>query len=65
MDREEFQHLCLLLHPELQDVDIPHWTTMHKCIIQTSEEVLANLALDIKVSLYLISCAENTNFCLE
>ena len=46
-------------------MDIPHWTTMHKRIIQTSEEVLANLALDIKVSLYLISCAENTNFCLE
>ena len=65
MDREEFRHLCLLLCPELRDVDIPHRTTMHKRIIQTSEEVLANLALDIKVSLYLISCAENTNFCLE
>lgn len=65
MDREKFRHLCLLLRPELRDVDIPHRTTMHKRIIQTSEEVLANLALDIKVSLYLISCAENTNFCLE
>jgi hypothetical protein len=43
-------------------VDIPHWTTMHKCIIQTSEEVLANLALDIQVSLYLIPCAETLTF---
>ena len=65
MDREEFQCLCLLLYPELQDVDIPHQTTVHKHIIKTSEEVLANLALDIQVSLYLIPCAENTNFCLE
>ena len=62
MDREEFQNLCLLLHPELQDVDIPHQTTMQKHIIQTSEDVLANLALDIEVRLYLISCAEKLTF---
>ena len=62
MDREEFRNLCLLLHPELQDVDIPHRTTMQKHIIQTSEDVLANLALDIEVRLYLISCAEKLTF---
>ena len=38
---------------------------MHKHIIQTSEEVLANLAQDIQVRLYLIPCAEKANFCLD
>jgi hypothetical protein len=62
VDREEFRHLCLLLRPELQEKDIPHWTTMHKRIIQTSEEALANLAQDIQVRLYLIPCAEKLTF---
>jgi hypothetical protein len=62
VDREEFCHLCLLLHPELQDKDIPHQTTMHKHIIQTSEEALANLAQDIHVRLYLIPCAKKLTF---
>ena len=35
-------------------MDIPHQTIMQKCIIQTSKDVLANLALDIEVRLYLI-----------
>ena len=62
MDREEFRNLCLLLCLELRDVDIPHRTTMQKRIIQTSEDALANLALDIEVRLYLISCAEKLTF---
>ena len=43
-------------------MDIPHQTTMQKHIIQTSEDVLANLTLDIEVRLYLISCAEKLTF---
>ena len=53
VDREEFRHLCLLLRPDLQDVDIPHRTTMQKRIIQTSEEALAELAHYIQVMLYI------------
>jgi len=51
VEREEFRQLCLMLRPELREVDIPHRTTMHKHIIQTSEEALANLSQDIIVRL--------------
>ena len=65
MEREEFRQLCLMLHPELWDVDIPHCTTMHECINQTSEEVLANLSQDIQVSLDYYYFADKLTFYLE
>ena len=52
MEREELRNLFLLLHPELQDRDIPHCTTMHKRIIETYEEALQALSQDIQVILY-------------
>ncbi|KAH8992889.1 hypothetical protein EDB83DRAFT_2325242 [Lactarius deliciosus] len=36
VEKPEFHHLCLLLHPELHDGDIPHRTIMQKCIVENS-----------------------------
>ena len=52
MEREELRNLFLLLRPELQDRDIPHRSTMHKCILQTYEEALSDLSENIEVMLY-------------
>jgi hypothetical protein len=49
VDSEEFHNLLLLLHPELQDRDIPHHGTMHPRIIQTYEEALRDLSEQIQV----------------
>lgn len=51
MDRPEFRRLCVLLRPELRDVDIPHRTTMQKRILDTFSEVTHNMSQHIQVML--------------
>jgi hypothetical protein len=51
VERQEFRRLCLLLRPELRDADIPHRTTMQKCILDTFSEVVHNMSQHIQVML--------------
>ena len=49
VEREEFHHLCLLLRP----ADIPHHTTMQKCILDTFSDVIQDMSEHIQV---ILSC---------
>ena len=53
VEREEFHHLCLLLRPELHPADIPHCTTMQKCILDTFSDVIQDMSEHIQV---ILSC---------
>jgi hypothetical protein len=53
VERPEFRRLCLLLRPELRNVDIPHRTTMQKRILDTFSEVIHKMSQHIQV---MLSC---------
>jgi len=50
VEAKEFRNLLLLLKGDLQDKDIPHSTTIRKCILELQKEQAESILADMLVS---------------
>jgi hypothetical protein len=50
VEAKEFRNLLLLLKGDLQDKDIPHYTTIRKRILELQKEQAESLSADMLVS---------------